>query len=122
MKSYSPINFNEKFSKFVELWSPRIIAEMNDYQFKLVKFTGEFVWHDHKNTDEVFIVLSGEMDIEFRDGVARVKEGELFVVPKGTEHRTRADNLCQALVIEPRGAVNTGDTIGALTEPGNIWV
>ena len=122
MKSYSPINFREKFSKFVELWSPRIIAEMNDYQFKLVRFTGEFVWHDHKDTDEAFIVLSGEMDIEFRDGVARVKEGEMFVIPQGTEHRTRADNLCQALVIEPRGVVNTGNTVGVLTESGNIWV
>ena len=122
VKSYSSINFHEKLSKFAELWSPRIVAEMNDYQFKLVKFKGEFVWHDHKDTDEVFIVLTGEMDIEFRDGLVRVKEGEMFVVPCGTEHRTRAANLCQALVIEPRGVVNTGDAGGELTAPGNIWV
>ena len=120
VKSYSSINFREKLSKFAELWSPRVVAEMNDYQFKLVKFKGEFVWHHHKDTDEVFIVLSGEMDIEFRDGVARVGEGEMLVVPRGVEHRTRAANLCQALVIEPRGVINTGDAGGELTAPGNI--
>lgn len=122
MKSYLSINFQEKLTKFAELWSPRIVAEMNDYQFKLVKFMGEFVWHDHKDTDEVFIVLAGEMDIEFRDGVARVGEGEMFVVPRGAEHRTRAASLCQALIIEPRGVVNTGEAGGELTAPGDVWL
>ena len=122
MKSYSSINFQNKLSQFEELWSPRIVAEMNDYQFKLVKFSGEFIWHDHDDTDEVFIVLAGDMEIEFRDGVARVGEGEMFVVPRGTKHRSRAANFCQALVIEPRGVVNTGDTDGELTAPSDIWV
>src|SRR5437762_7742235 len=103
------INFSQKLAKFSEHWSPRVVAELNDYQFKLVKLQGEFVWHDHKETDEVFIVLSGEMEIEFRDGVVRVGAGEMFVVPKGVEHRTRAGAECHALIIEPRGVLNTGD-------------
>jgi mannose-6-phosphate isomerase-like protein (cupin superfamily) len=95
---------------------------MNNYQFKLVKFQGEFVWHDHKHTDEVFIVLSGKMDIEFRDGTVRVGAGEMFVVPKGAEHRTRATSECHALLIEPRGVVNTGDAGGELTAANDVWI
>ena len=82
-----PINFAEKFSKFSEHWSPKIIAQMNDYHFKLVKFQGEFVWHDHADTDEVFIVLYGSMTIHFRDGDVAVSAGEMFVIPKGEELR-----------------------------------
>jgi mannose-6-phosphate isomerase-like protein (cupin superfamily) len=122
VKSYVSINFHEKLTKFTDLWSPKIIAEMNDYQFKLVKLQGEFVWHDHKNTDEVFIVLHGEMEIEFRNGVTHVGAGEMFVVPRGTEHRTRAAHECHALVVEPRGVVNTGDVGGELTAPSDIWI
>ncbi len=122
MKPYLPINFRDKFAKFSDHWSPRVIAELNDYQFKLVKFQGEFVWHDHKHTDEVFIVLSGEMNIEFRDGVAHVGVGEMFVVPKGIEHRTQATEECQALVIEPRGVVNTGKAGGELTAANDVWI
>ena len=84
---YSSINFKDKFSKFDNHWSPRVIAEMNDYQFKLVKVEGEFVWHDHPDTDEVFIVLDGTLDIEFRDGKVTLETGEMFVVPKGVEHK-----------------------------------
>jgi mannose-6-phosphate isomerase-like protein (cupin superfamily) len=122
MKLYTPINFRDKLARFSDHWSPKIVAEMNDYQFKLVKLRGEFVWHDHKHTDEVFIVLSGQMDIEFRDGVVRVGAGEMFVVPKGEEHRTRAADECHALVIEPRGVVNTGDAGGELTAANDVWV
>jgi mannose-6-phosphate isomerase-like protein (cupin superfamily) len=122
MKSYTAINFLNKFAKFSEHWSPKVIAEMNDYQFKLVKFQGAFVWHDHKHTDEVFIVVSGEMDIEFRDGVARVSTGEMFVVPQGVEHRTRATHECHALIVEPRGVVNTGDAGGELTAASDVWI
>jgi mannose-6-phosphate isomerase-like protein (cupin superfamily) len=122
MQSYQSINIKDKLLQFTELWSPKIIAEMNDYQFKLVKIMDEFVWHDHKDTDEVFIVLSGEMSIDFRDGLVIIHEGELFVVPKGVEHRPRADKLCQVMVIEPRGVINTGDAGGALTAPENAWV
>ena len=122
MRSYAPINFREQLTRFSEHWSPKIIAEMNDYQFKLVKFQGEFVWHDHKDTDEVFVVLGGEMEIEFRDGLVHVRAGEMFVVPKGAEHRTRAVSECQALLVEPRGVINTGAAGGALTARNDVWV
>lgn len=116
------INFAAKLAKFSEHWSPRVVAEMNDYQFKLVKFQGEFVWHDHKDTDEVFIVLNGEMEIGFRDRTVTVRAGEMFVVQKGVEHITRAVHECQALLVEPRGVVNTGDAGGALTAQNDVWV
>jgi mannose-6-phosphate isomerase-like protein (cupin superfamily) len=118
----TPINFTEKFSKFSEHWSPRVVAEMNDYQFKLVKFQGEFVWHDHPDTDEVFMVVKGEMRIGFRDHEVTLREGEMFVIPKGVEHITRATKECHALIIEPRGVVNTGDADSALRAPNDVWV
>ena len=117
-----PINLAEKLARLSEQWSPRVIAEMNDYQFKLVKLQGEFVWHDHKDTDEVFLVLAGEMEIGFRDRTVTLKAGELFVVPKGVEHITRAARECHALLIEPRGVVNTGDAGGALTAENDRWI
>jgi mannose-6-phosphate isomerase-like protein (cupin superfamily) len=116
------INFAQKLAKFTEHWSPRVVAEMNDYQFKLVKFQGEFVWHDHKDTDEVFIVLNGDMEIGFRDRTVTIKAGEMFVVPKGVEHITRAQRECQALLVEPRGVVNTGDAGGTLTAENDVWI
>ncbi len=116
------INLAEKLSNFNEHWSPRVIAEMNDYQFKLVKFQGEFVWHDHPDTDEVFLVIEGEMQIGFRDRDVTVREGEMFVVPKGVEHITRAKSECHALIIEPRGVVNTGAAGGALTARNDVWI
>lgn len=84
------INLAEKLARLSEHWSPRVVAEMNDYQIKLVKLQGEFVWHNHKDTDEVFLVLNGEMEIGFRDRTVTIRSGELFVVPKGVEHITRA--------------------------------
>lgn len=119
---HEPVNFTEKLVKVTEYWSPRVIAEMNDYQFKAVKLLGEFVWHLHEETDEVFIVLAGEMEIEFRDHSVTLQEGEMFVVPQGVEHITRAERECHALVIEPHGVVNTGDTDGPLTAGNDIWV
>lgn len=117
-----PINFADKLGKFSEHWSPRVVAEMNDYQFKLVKLQGEFVWHDHKDTDEVFLVIQGEMQIGFRDRDVTIRAGEMFVVPRGVEHTTRAARECHALVVEPRGVVNTGEAGGALTAPNDVWV
>ncbi len=119
---YKAINFNEKLTKFSEHWSPKIIAKMNDYQFKLVKIEGDFVWHDHQDTDEVFIVLTGEMFIEFRDGRVRLSSGEMFVVPKGVEHKPHAENECRILLIEPGGVVNTGETVGDLTAENDVWI
>jgi len=109
---FRPINLAEKLAKFSEHWSPKIIAQMNDYHFKLVKFQGEFVWHDHKHTDEVFIVLDGEMTIHFRYGDVSVKKGGLFVIPKGVEHKTSATMECHAMVVESTGTINTGDARG----------
>ena len=119
--NYAPINFADKLGKIREQWSPRVVAEMNDYQFKLVKLQGEFVWHQHGDTDEAFVVLGGEMEIEFRDGTVRVGAGEMFVVPRAVEHRTRARAECQALIIEPRGVVNTGAAGGSLTAQNDVW-
>ena len=119
---YKPINFNEKLAKINEHWSPRIVAEMNDYQFKLVKVKGDFVWHSHEDTDEVFIVLEGEMDIDFRDGKVTIKTGEMYVVPKGVEHKPFAENECQIMIVEPRGVKNTGDAGGELTAEDGVWI
>lgn len=117
-----PINFEEKLSKFTEHWSPKIIAQMNNYHFKIVKFQGEFLWHSHDNTDEVFIVLGGEMSIDFRDNSVDLKSGEMFVVPKGTEHKPFADKECKAILVEPAGTINTGNAGGELTADDNIWI
>jgi mannose-6-phosphate isomerase-like protein (cupin superfamily) len=116
------INLEEKLSKFSEYWAPRVVAEMNDYQLKVVKFLGEFVWHDHEDTDEVFLVLKGEMEIGFRERNVTLKVGEMFVIPKGVEHITRAALECHALVVEPRSIVNTGEAGGHLTARNDLWV
>ncbi len=120
--TYTAINFREKLGQFSDHWAPRVIAEMNDYQFKLVKIKGEFVWHKHDDTDEVFIVLEGEMRIEFRDGQVNLSPGEMFVVPKNTEHKPVAAAECRILLVEPRGVVNTGETGGELTAKDNHWI
>jgi mannose-6-phosphate isomerase-like protein (cupin superfamily) len=122
MNSTEAINLAAKLAQLTEHWSPRVVAEMNDYQFKVVKLQGDFVWHDHKETDEVFLVLHGEMEIGFRGRAVKLKAGELFVVPKGVEHITRATHECHALLIEPRGVVNTGDAGGALTAENDRWI
>jgi mannose-6-phosphate isomerase-like protein (cupin superfamily) len=119
---FKPVNLQEKLNKFSDHWSPRIIAQLNDYHFKLVKFQGEFVWHSHDNTDEVFINLDGEMSIEFRDGTVDLKSGELFVVPKGMAHKPFAEKECRIMVVEPAGTINTGDAGGELTAEENIWI
>lgn len=116
------INLNEKLGLFSDHWSPRVIAELNDYQFKLAKLSGEFVWHDHGDTDEAFLVLQGSLDIELRDRTVKLKEGELFIVPKGVEHKPVAIDECHVLLIEPRGVVNTGDAGGALEAENDVWI
>jgi mannose-6-phosphate isomerase-like protein (cupin superfamily) len=120
--TYQPINFNDKFGKFSDHWAPRVVAEINDYQFKLVKIQGQFVWHEHTDTDEAFVVLDGEMAIEFRDGRVELTAGEMFVVSKGVEHKPVAPNECKMMVIEPRGVINTGDAGGTLTANNDVWV
>ena len=119
---YAAINFRQKLAKFSEHWSLKVIAQMNDYQFKLVKIQGEFVWHSHAETDDVFIVLDGEMSIELRDGQVDLKAGEMFVVPKGVEHKPIAERECQLLLVEPIGTINTGDAGGEMTAANDVWI
>ena len=117
------VNFGEKLSKFSEQWTPKVIAEMNDYQFKLVKIEGEFVWHEHPDTDEAFIVIEGSMRIDFDDGSSvDLEEGEMYVVPKGVRHRPCAQSECKVMLVEPKGVVNTGDAESELTAPNEEWV
>ena len=116
------INLKDKLSMFSEHWSPKVIAEMNDYQFKLVKIQGDFVWHNHTDTDEVFIVIEGEMKIEFENETVELGEGDLYVVPKGVEHKPSAERECKVLLVEPRDVVNTGNTEGDLTASNDVWI
>ncbi|MBP1874908.1 hypothetical protein LPJGGPFB_02705 [Ensifer adhaerens] len=116
------INFTEKLERITDLWQPRVIAEMNDYQFKLVRIEGDFVWHDHPETDETFIVLEGVLRIDFRDGAVRIGPGEMFVVPKGVEHKPFAENEVRLLLIEPRGVLNTGHAGGDRTAENDRWI
>ena len=106
---YKSINLTEKFGLLTEQWAPRVVAEMNDYQFKVVKLEGDFVWHSHKETDETFLVLEGDLRIDFRDGAVQIGAGELFIVPKGIEHKPYAAQEVKLILIEPRGVLNTGD-------------
>lgn len=116
------VNLREKLVRVDEHWSPRIIARMNDIHFKLAKIEGEFVWHSHPETDEVFLVLRGMMRIEFRDLDLELAEGELCVVPRGVEHRPTAEHECEIMLIEPVGTVNTGDAGGDRTQTEEYWI
>jgi mannose-6-phosphate isomerase-like protein (cupin superfamily) len=120
--NYKALNFKDKLSLFDEQWAPKVIAEMNDYQFKIVKIKGDFVWHDHEDTDETFIVLEGKLRIDFRDGQVELSDGEMFVVPKGIEHKPYAEEEVKMLLIEPRGVKNTGDKGGELTAENDVWI
>lgn len=119
---YFAINLKKKLDKISEHWSPKIIAQMNDYHFKLVKFKGDFVWHSHADTDETFIVIEGQMSINFRDGRVDLKAGEMFVVPKGEEHKPFAERECKIMLVEPAGTLNTGDSGGEQTAKDNVWI
>jgi mannose-6-phosphate isomerase-like protein (cupin superfamily) len=120
--SYRSISLAQKFSLFEEQWKPKVVAEMNDYQFKIVKLAGDFVWHQHSDTDETFIVIDGELRIDFRDGAVKVSGGEMFVVPKGVEHKPYAEREVKLLLIEPRGVLNTGQEAGERTAENDIWI
>lgn len=120
---YKAINFKNKLSLFDEQWTPKVIAEMNDYQFKIVKIEGDFIWHDHKDTDETFIVLEGDLRIDFRDGYVNLSAGEMYVVPKGVEHKPYAEKEVKVLLIEPRGVLNTGDgEVSDRTATNDCWI
>lgn len=116
------VNLAHKASLIEHQWSPRVVAEMNDYQFKVVRIEGEFIWHSHPETDEAFIVLEGELLIDLPQGTVRVRPGELYVVPRGIEHRTGALTEAKLMMIEPRGVVNTGHEGGDRTAPNDLWI
>ncbi len=103
------INLDQKFSLFSDHWNPKIIAEINDNYVKLVKFRGEFVWHQHKDEDELFIVIKGNLTIKFRDHDLFASEGEMILVPKGVEHCPTANEEVLVMLIEPKTVVNTGE-------------
>ncbi len=121
--THHAINLKEKLSLFSEHWQPKVIAELNDYQFKLAKLKGEFVWHSHPETDEAFMIIRGQLRIELRDGYVDLKEGDLYVVPRGVEHRPVALEEVQVMLIEPKGIVNTGDANEQdLTAENEVWI
>ena len=116
------INLADKLSKIVDHWQPRVVAELNDYQFKLVKIEGDFVWHSHADTDEAFIVIEGELRIDLRDGAVTLGPGEMYVVKKGVEHKPYAAREVHMMLLEPRGVTNTGDAGGERTAPNDVWI
>jgi mannose-6-phosphate isomerase-like protein (cupin superfamily) len=116
------INFKNKLNLFNEHWSPKVITEMNDYQFKLVKFIGDFIWHDHPETDETMIVIEGDLRIDFRDGPVHLSKGEMYVIPKGAEHKPFAENEVQILLIVPKGVKNIGHEGGERTADNDVWI
>lgn len=116
------VNFIEKLSMFTDHWSPRVIAEMNDYQFKLVKIKGDFIWHNHPDTDEAFIVLEGTMFIELENEIIELNEGEMYVVLRGTDHKPYAIDECKIMLVEPKGVMNTGNKTSELTASNDVWI
>ncbi|MBO6515812.1 MAG: cupin domain-containing protein [Bacteroidia bacterium] len=103
------INLVEKLSTFSDYWNPRIVGELNGQHVKLAKFKGAFVWHKHDHEDELFYVVDGEFDLEFRDKIIHLKKGEFAIAPKGVEHRPVAENEVSVMLFEPASTVNTGD-------------
>ena len=119
---YSPIDLKQKQALFSEQWTPKIVAQMNDTHFKLVKIQGDFVWHSHPETDEVFLVVDGAMRIDFRDGPVELRSGQMLIVPRGVEHKPFAERECLVLLVEPAGTVNTGDAASGPTAPDDVWI
>jgi mannose-6-phosphate isomerase-like protein (cupin superfamily) len=110
------VNIDEKLSLFTEHWDPKIVGELNGQYVKLVKFKGEFVWHKHDNEDEMFYVLKGKFNMEYRDKTVEIKENEFVIVPKGVEHRPVAPEEVSVMLFEPKTILNTGDTRNEFTK------
>ena len=109
------VNLDEKLAMFTDHWSPKIIGRLNDYELKIVKVQGEFVWHQHDDTDELFLVLGGELTIDLPDSTVVLGPQETVTIPRGVRHRPRAATETSLLLIEPAGVVNTGETHGPMT-------
>lgn len=116
------IDLRGKSALLTEQWSPRVVAEMNDYQFKVVRIEGDFIWHDHPETDEAFLVLEGQLRIDLRHGSVLLGPGELYVVPRGVEHKPYAEKEVRLMLIEPRGVLNTGNEGGERTAQNDLWI
>ncbi|AIE27992.1 cupin domain-containing protein [Klebsiella pneumoniae] len=119
---YQLVNLAQKFSLFSEQWQPKVVAEMNDYQFKVVRIAGDFIWHSHLETDETLMVVEGVLRVDFRDGHVLVKAGEMIVVPRGVEHKTSAETEAKLMLIEPRGVLNNGHEGGERTAVNDVWI
>lgn len=117
-----PINITEKLTLFDDHWHPRIIAELNGQLVKLAKIQGEFVWHDHANEDELFLVIKGRLRMDFRDRQVWVEEGEMIVVPRGVEHRPFTEDECHILLFEPAETAHTGDVVDERTRTERDWI
>jgi mannose-6-phosphate isomerase-like protein (cupin superfamily) len=120
--SIDVVNLTQKFSLISEQWDPKIIAQLNDYQVKIAKIQGEFVWHSHPETDEIFLVIDGKLTIHLRDGDLYLEPGEMCVIPRGVEHKPAAEEECQILMVEPAGTLNTGDAGGERTVEDATWI
>lgn len=117
-----PVNPGQKARQLADAWQPRVVAELNDYQFKVALLRGEFLWHDHPDTDEAFLVLEGQLTIDLPDRSVELGVGDLFVVPRGVRHRPRTDADARVLLIEPRGVPNTGSAGGDRTAELDVWI
>ncbi len=116
------IIITEKLKKINEHWSPRVIAEMNNYQFKLAKVKDEFIWHKHEDTDETFFVISGRLTIELKEEKVFLEKGEMVVIPRGVEHKPYAEKECEIMLIEPKETVNTGNIVSEMTVKNDQWI
>jgi mannose-6-phosphate isomerase-like protein (cupin superfamily) len=122
IKDISVVNIEKKFGKFHDLHSYKIIAQMNEYHFRLIRVKREFIWHKHPETDEVFMVIDGSLRIDLRNKTLDLKKGEMVVIPKGVEHKPSCVEECKVLLIEPAGIMNTGDAGGSLTDTNLEWI
>jgi mannose-6-phosphate isomerase-like protein (cupin superfamily) len=122
MKRNEVVNFARKLDLLSAQWAPRVVAELNDYQFKVVRIEGDFIWHDHPETDEAFIIIDGTLRLDFRDRSVVLGPGEMYVVPKGIEHKPFAEKEVKMLLIEPRGTLNTGRAGGERTAENDVWI
>jgi mannose-6-phosphate isomerase-like protein (cupin superfamily) len=123
MMTVGKINLSEKFAKLpADDYAVRLVARMNNYDFKIVKFKGDFIWHSHPETDETFIIMEGTLVMNFRDRKVEVGPGEMIVIPKGVEHKPSSENGYKALLIEPEGVSNTGNVRSEITIEKFEWV
>lgn len=116
------VNLADKFTKFHDCWSPKIIGDLNDSYVKAAKFQGEFTWHKHDNEDELIMVIHGAVLIQFRDRDVLLNEGEFLIIPKGTDHCPKADSAADVLLLEPKSTLNTGDVVNEKTVEHLDWI